>query len=45
MERRRSPISSKSSGTTFFPKSPLAYESYKSSCSRKLTTRNVSVMM
>ncbi|WZY97544.1 hypothetical protein YC2023_069873 [Brassica napus] len=45
MERRRSPRSSKSSGTTFFPRSSLAYESYKSGCSRKLTTRKFSVMI
>ncbi|CAF1706869.1 BnaC04g26030D [Brassica napus] len=43
MERRRSPRSNKSSGTTFFPKSPLVYESYKSGCSKKLASREMSV--
>ncbi|CAF2085739.1 unnamed protein product [Brassica napus] len=45
MERRRSPRSSKSFGTTFSPRSSLAYESYKSGCSRKLTTRKFSIMI
>ncbi|CAN8240652.1 unnamed protein product [Cochlearia groenlandica] len=36
MEKKRSPRSSKSPGSSIFPKSPLVYDSYKSGCGWKL---------